>query len=108
MYLAPITINKNLLLKMVFQKVKEFKIFTKVPPFYEQIITSYNSWKTIRPIYKLSDAELFTCPLCRNEYFKHKDKCEICVNWIKSGFLLAEDFVEHEDSFISEHMFHKN
>ena len=103
MYLAKMSITTNLLLKMNFRKIDEFGVFLKVPPFYQQIIISYNLCKTIRPINKLNTVEILSQPLWGNEYFKSKGKCLYYKNWLESGFLHVKDLVEHDGSFISEH-----
>ena len=103
MYLAKMSITTNLLLKMNFCKIDKFGVFLKAPPFYQQIIISYNLCKTIRPINKLNTVEILSQPLWGNEYFKSKGKCLYYKNWLESGFLYVKDLVEHDGSFISEH-----
>ena len=103
LYLAKMSITINLLLKMNFRKVEDFWIFSTVPPFYQQVIISYNLCTTIRPINKLNTVEILSQPLWGNEYLKSKGKCLYNKNWLESGFLFVKDIVENDGSFLSEH-----
>ena len=59
-YLSSLGLNLNLLLKMNFRSRECFPIIKKLPEFYQEIIIAFNKIKSIKPITKLNDTEIFT------------------------------------------------
>ena len=101
-YLISTGLNFSLILRTSFRNSETFEIIKKIPMFYQQIFTSFNLCKTIKPINDLSNFDFLTQPIWGNEYFKFRNKHLYYKSWIECGITFVKDLFDQNGHFISE------
>ena len=98
----------NYIFKTNFTNVEYFPIIKCIPPFYQEVIVSFNKCKKITPLKDLNKSDVFQQPLWGNEYFKMSKDYLYLKNWVKEGINYVKDLVNPDGSLKNDEQLYES
>ena len=89
----------NFIFKTTFKNAEYFPVIKSIPPFYQEVIMSFNRCKTITPFKDLNKSDVFQQTIWGNEYFKVSKTYLYLKNWVNEGINYVKDLVNKDGSF---------
>ena len=91
-----------MLFHMNLKKLKDFPVLLEMPNFYQDVWSSYYTYKNIRPIAAMNDYDFLTQVIWGNQIFKFQNKCLSFHNWINGGIIYVKDLFDANGNFHCE------
>ena len=88
--------------KMTFIDVKNFKIISRLPKFYVEVLIAFNKCKTVPTLKLINDHQLLTQPIWGNKLFQISGECLYFKAWISEGLLYIKDLINENGVYKTE------
>ena len=100
--LHKIGLNIDLVLKFTIKGIENLSCLKLLPIFYQDILLSYISCKSNKPIERMNSFDFFSMPIWGNQLFMVRNECLLYKNWINVNIVYVKDLFDENSHFLSE------